>query len=127
MDFPGKSTGVACHREVKSKQMGKPDWSQEVRSRVNPLNEAPLSVTLTSWRGPGQPGALEGSSEALQSSVGTLHLETMAPFSAPTGEGFWEEVGFQLVEEEIARCSGGGPWSGIQAGDSGGHLARRGT
>ena len=81
-------------------------------------------------QGLGQPCALEGSSEALESSgsnVGTLRLETMAPFSASTGEGFWEEVGFQLVEEETARCSGGGPWSGIQAWDSGGDLARRGT
>ena len=44
---------LRLYREVKSKQMGKPDWSQEVRSRVNPLNEAPLSVTFTSWRGLG--------------------------------------------------------------------------
>lgn len=90
----------------------------EVRSRVNPLNyiTAPPSVTFTSWRGLGQPGALEGSPEAEESSgshVGIVHLETMAPFSAPTGEGFWEEVGFQLVEEETARCSGEGSWSGI--------------
>ena len=80
--------------------MGKPDWSWK-SAPVNSLNYVTAHPRLHSHPGEawGQPGALEGSSEAEESSgshVGIVHLETMAPLSAPTGEGFWEVVVFPL-------------------------------
>lgn len=41
---------------------------------------------------------------------------TMTPLSAPIGEGFWEEVEFQLVGEETACCSVAVPGLGYKQG-----------